>query len=132
MPERGIVSGLEDRVVIVTGAAGGVGREIVALFDEAGARVLAVDVAQEPLDALLGGLPEPGRHRAVAADLTELAGHAGLVRRRSSAGCTRSSTPPPCCAAAPRSTTSPRTTGTPRSTRTSRPRSSSTAPSPRR
>jgi NAD(P)-dependent dehydrogenase (short-subunit alcohol dehydrogenase family) len=81
MPERGIVSGLEDRVVIVTGAAGGIGREIVALFDEAGARVLAVDVAQEPLDALLAGLPEPGRHLGVVADLTELAGHAGLVRR---------------------------------------------------
>ncbi|HET6507994.1 MAG TPA: SDR family NAD(P)-dependent oxidoreductase [Baekduia sp.] len=81
MPEP-IVSGLADRVVIVTGAAGGIGREVVALLHEAGARVLAVDVAQEPLDALLAELGAPeGRHVAVAGDLKDLAWHAALVER---------------------------------------------------
>jgi NAD(P)-dependent dehydrogenase (short-subunit alcohol dehydrogenase family) len=81
MPDPGIGAGLAGRVAIVTGAAGGIGREVVALFDAAGVRVLAVDVAQPPLDELLAGVSQPDRHLAVAADLTNLAGHAGLVRR---------------------------------------------------
>jgi NAD(P)-dependent dehydrogenase (short-subunit alcohol dehydrogenase family) len=78
MPEP-IVSGLADRVVIVTGAAGGIGREVVALLDDAGARVLAVDVAREPLDELLSGLG--GTHVAVAGDLKDMALHDVLVER---------------------------------------------------
>jgi NAD(P)-dependent dehydrogenase (short-subunit alcohol dehydrogenase family) len=81
MPEASIGAGLSDRVAIVTGAAGGIGREVVALFDAAGARVLAVDVAQSSLDELLGELSQPERHLGVAVDLTNLECHADLVRQ---------------------------------------------------
>src|SRR3989304_2184690 len=40
------------RTVLITGAAGGVGRAAVALFLEEGWRVLAVDVTQDPQPAL--------------------------------------------------------------------------------
>jgi NAD(P)-dependent dehydrogenase (short-subunit alcohol dehydrogenase family) len=44
---------LEGKVAIVTGAAGGVGREVVAVLGEAGARVVAVDT--DPAVAELDG-----------------------------------------------------------------------------
>jgi NAD(P)-dependent dehydrogenase (short-subunit alcohol dehydrogenase family) len=81
MPDQSAGAGLADRVAIVTGAAGGIGREIVALFASAGARVLAVDVAQEPLDELLADLPDADRHLGLALDLTRIDEHAELVRR---------------------------------------------------
>lgn len=81
MPDRVAWAGLRDRVAIVTGAAGGIGREVVRGLDEAGSRVLAVDVAQEPLDELVAGLSAPDRHLGLAADLKQLAGHRTLVAR---------------------------------------------------
>ncbi len=36
--------GLEDRGVIVTGAAGGIGRAVAAAFADAGARVALIDI----------------------------------------------------------------------------------------
>jgi NAD(P)-dependent dehydrogenase (short-subunit alcohol dehydrogenase family) len=41
---------LDGKVAIVTGAAGGIGRSIVARFVEEGARVIACDIATEGLD----------------------------------------------------------------------------------
>jgi len=43
---------LKDKVAIVTGAVGGIGSEIVRIFVEEGARVLAVDLDQAKADAL--------------------------------------------------------------------------------
>lgn len=43
---------LQDKVAIVTGATGGIGREIVRVFVEEGARVLAVDLDRAGADAL--------------------------------------------------------------------------------
>ena len=42
---------LQDKVAVVTGATGGIGREIVRVFVEEGARVLAVDLDQAGADA---------------------------------------------------------------------------------
>lgn len=71
-------AGLEGRGVIVTGAAGGIGREVAKAFAAAGARVLAVDLGDEAGRRLveeLGG----GGHRFQAADLGDLASHELIV-----------------------------------------------------
>jgi NAD(P)-dependent dehydrogenase (short-subunit alcohol dehydrogenase family) len=49
---------LEDRSVVVTGGASGIGRAMVEQFAARGARVLAVDVAQDGLRELRAALPE--------------------------------------------------------------------------
>lgn len=48
---------LEGRRVIITGAAGGIGRALVDAFASAGARVLAVDLEGPRLDALRAQVP---------------------------------------------------------------------------
>ena len=72
--------GLEDRGVVVTGGAGGIGRETAAAFASAGARVAVVDVDQERCDEVAAGLESPERHLALAADLGDLACQEALLR----------------------------------------------------
>ncbi len=48
---------LENKVAIVTGAAGGIGREIVRVFVERGASVLAVDLDQAQAESLAAEYP---------------------------------------------------------------------------
>lgn len=73
-------AGLEGRGVIVTGAAGGIGRAVARAFAENAARVMAVDLDQRRLDEVVGGLDGSG-HLAVAADLGDLSTHRPLVER---------------------------------------------------
>ena len=73
-------AGLDGKGVIVTGAAGGIGRHVAAAFATAGARVMAVDVRQDLVAEVVAGLEGSG-HLAVAADLTDLASHAALMAR---------------------------------------------------
>ena len=73
-------AGLEGRGVIVTGAAGGMGRPVVDAFASTGARVMAVDLHQAAVDELVAGLDGDG-HIAVGADLTDIDGHDALVAR---------------------------------------------------
>lgn len=73
-------AGLDGKGVIVTGAAGGIGRHVTAAFATAGARVMAVDVREDLVTEVVAGLEGSG-HLAVTADLTDLAGHAALVAR---------------------------------------------------
>src|SRR5438105_9899525 len=73
-------AGLEGKGVVVTGAGGGIGGAVARAFADAGARVCAVDVKEEPLAALLPSLAG-GPHRSEAIDLRELSGHEGLLRR---------------------------------------------------
>ncbi|ADB49465.1 SDR family NAD(P)-dependent oxidoreductase [Conexibacter woesei] len=73
--------GLEDRGVVVTGGAGGIGREVAAAFAAAGARVAVVDVEQERSAEVVAGLERPERHLAIGADLADISGHEALLRR---------------------------------------------------
>ncbi len=73
-------AGLDGKGVIVTGAAGGIGRAITAAFAMTGAKVMAVDVDQTKVDEVVAGLDGSG-HIGVAADLTDLAGHDALIAR---------------------------------------------------
>lgn len=59
------------KVVIVTGAAGGIGRATVELFAREGARIVAVDLKQRPLDEALALATSAGAEAiAVGADVT--------------------------------------------------------------
>lgn len=66
-------SGLIGKSVVVTGAAGGIGKEVAAGFAEAGAHVLAVDLPG-------AGLENSG-HQFLETDLTILTNHDEIFRR---------------------------------------------------
>lgn len=73
-------AGLEGQGVIVTGAAGGIGREVASAFAAAGARVLATDLHRRAVEQTVRRLPGNG-HLAVACDLCDLSAHAALLDR---------------------------------------------------
>jgi NAD(P)-dependent dehydrogenase (short-subunit alcohol dehydrogenase family) len=73
-------AGLAKKTVLLTGAAGGIGRGTAFAFAAAGARVAAVDVAQKQADAVVAEM-EGGPHLAIGHDLKPVAGHKGLVDR---------------------------------------------------
>lgn len=76
-----IGAGLEDKGVVVTGAAGGIGEATVVAFASAGARVCALDLREEPVQKLVESLGQNGRHLAIAADLTDLQGQERVLRQ---------------------------------------------------
>ena len=59
------------RLIVVTGAAGGIGKETVPILAAEGARLLLIDVAQAPLDAMVAALPK-GQAVAVVSDLASV------------------------------------------------------------
>ena len=63
-------AGLEGKVVVVTGACGGIGRAVATAFSLAGARVLATDLDQNKLNELLKELSGTG-HLAVPLNLVD-------------------------------------------------------------
>jgi NAD(P)-dependent dehydrogenase (short-subunit alcohol dehydrogenase family) len=67
-----LASGLEGKGVLVTGAAGGIGREVARAFAAAGSRVAAVDLKQEAVDAVIAEC-EGGPHLAIGFDLRKFA-----------------------------------------------------------
>jgi NAD(P)-dependent dehydrogenase (short-subunit alcohol dehydrogenase family) len=71
---------LEDRGVVVTGGAGGIGREVAAAFASAGARVAVVDIDQASVEQVVAGLDSPERHLALSADLADLSAQEALLR----------------------------------------------------
>lgn len=75
-----IGAGLEGKGVIVTGAAGGIGRAVTEAFATTGAKVMAVDVDQAKVDEVVAGLEGSG-HVGVSADLRDLSAHGPLIER---------------------------------------------------
>ncbi len=76
-----LAAGLEDRAVLVTGVARGIGRAIADSLCAHGARVCGVDLTEEGANAFLEGAEDPGRHLAIAQDLTDLDAQAALLQR---------------------------------------------------
>jgi len=72
---------LEEAVVILTGATGGIGSAIARMLVAAGARVAVTDLAQEPVDALATELGVFGE----ASDASSWEGFAAFHRRVASA-----------------------------------------------
>jgi len=75
-------AGLDGRVALVTGASGAIGRHVAAALASAGARVVAVDLDEAAVRAVVAGLPGNGeRHVALSADLRDLDAIEQLVER---------------------------------------------------
>jgi len=72
-----LAAGLEGKRVLLTGAAGGIGREVARAFAATGARVAVADLADEKVKAVVTEL-DGGPHLPLAVDLRRLANHAGL------------------------------------------------------
>ena len=73
---------ISQRVVIITGAAGGVGSALSKRWLDAGASVLLADYAQAAIDAWLAEFPAetwPGRVGSFAGDVTTEAGAIAMV-----------------------------------------------------
>lgn len=73
-------AGLKGKTVLLTGAAGGIGKETGLAFAAAGARVAAVDLVQAQVDAVVAEM-EGGPHVAIGHDLTPVARQKALVER---------------------------------------------------
>ncbi|MBB4663265.1 SDR family NAD(P)-dependent oxidoreductase [Conexibacter arvalis] len=74
-------AGLEGRGALVTGACGAIGRHVAAALAAAGARVVAVDLDEAAVRAVVAGLDQPERHHALSADLRDLDAIDALVER---------------------------------------------------
>jgi NAD(P)-dependent dehydrogenase (short-subunit alcohol dehydrogenase family) len=73
-----LASGLEAKRVLVTGGAGGIGREVALAFAAAGSRVAVLDLDQEKVSSVVAEM-QCGPHLPLAADLRPVAGHAGII-----------------------------------------------------
>jgi NAD(P)-dependent dehydrogenase (short-subunit alcohol dehydrogenase family) len=71
-------AGLDGKVVVVTGAAGGIGRSVSAALAAAGARVLAVDLDPEATATVVAGL-DSTLCDGLAADAGDLSRHGEIL-----------------------------------------------------
>ena len=72
-------AGLEGKGVVVTGAAGGIGREVALAFAIAGARVAAIDLKEDSVKTVVAEM-EGGPHLARAFDLRKIGEHEALLK----------------------------------------------------
>lgn len=70
--------GLKDKVVVITGAAGGIGKALCSRFCEEGAHVLATDVNGQALEALIAEFSEK-KHRITPIQL-DITDHVAVVK----------------------------------------------------
>lgn len=63
---------LEDKTILITGGAGGIGSEVARVCSKLGARVVLTDIREDALNEALKSLDkvEAGAHLAIKADLT--------------------------------------------------------------
>ena len=78
-PSWSLGAGLEGRGVIVTGAAGGIGRATTRMMAAAGARVAAVDINRAGLEETMAALEGRDDHLAIPFDLADTASIPDLV-----------------------------------------------------
>jgi hypothetical protein len=62
LSELSIGNGLENKVVVVTGASSGIGRATAILFEKVGARICATARDAEGLESLAGDMVDSSRH----------------------------------------------------------------------
>jgi NAD(P)-dependent dehydrogenase (short-subunit alcohol dehydrogenase family) len=79
-PAPRLGEGLAGKGVLVTGAVGGIGSAVARAFAASGARVAAVDLAEQEARALAASLPGEG-HVGIAADLADVGRHDALVAK---------------------------------------------------
>lgn len=70
-----------DRVAVVTGGSGGIGRAVCEGFAAEGAAVAVVDLDQGACDATAAGLPSGGRARGYAVDVRDRDAVASLMKQ---------------------------------------------------
>lgn len=68
---------MNDKTIVLTGAAGGIGKAVASLLDKLGASLVLTDINADPLEALNTQLG--GRHYTVDTDLGSAAGRQKLV-----------------------------------------------------
>lgn len=73
-------AGLAGKSIVVTGAAGGIGRSVVRGFAEAGSKVLLVDIAGSLLQEVCDSLPGDG-HEIYEANLADISTHSAIFAR---------------------------------------------------
>jgi NAD(P)-dependent dehydrogenase (short-subunit alcohol dehydrogenase family) len=73
-----LASGLEGKRVLVTGGAGGIGREVALAFGAAGARVAVVDLEEDKVKSVVADMLG-GPHLPLIADLRPVAGHGKII-----------------------------------------------------
>ena len=71
-------AGLKGKSVLLTGATGGIGREVALAFGSVGARVAAVDLDADRVAAVVEEM-DGGPHLGIAYDLRPVGGHAALI-----------------------------------------------------
>ncbi|KAL4950325.1 hypothetical protein BDW69DRAFT_59421 [Aspergillus filifer] len=74
-----LLSTLQDKVVVLTGGATGIGREIITLFHQHGAKIVFGDIAEEPANELLTSLSS-NRITFVPCDATSYSSQLNLFR----------------------------------------------------
>jgi NAD(P)-dependent dehydrogenase (short-subunit alcohol dehydrogenase family) len=75
------MSDLQDKVVIITGAAGNLGRAVSKAFAAAGAKVALLDLRDDTLQQAAGALPEDSQPFTCAADLIDTDAVSNAVER---------------------------------------------------
>ena len=68
------LAGLEEKVIIVTGAMGAIGRAVVERLLGEGARVAMVDLNKAAIDKAVAQIAEPDRVLGITADVSTVAG----------------------------------------------------------